>query len=171
MVWETHTGRLVKELPPEGETEFVTFSPDGRHLVTSGSSDFRFWQVGSWALTRRIPKPSGNDFSPGLAFSPDGKVFAGTHSSTAIRLYDAATGEKLADLEAPEPRLVTGLVFNGGGTQLAACDSVAAARVWDLKRLRQQLAELHLDWGQPPYPKEATGAVVPGPNLVPTPAR
>jgi hypothetical protein len=33
----------------------VVFSPDGRFLATSISSEYCFWEVGWWSLVRRIP--------------------------------------------------------------------------------------------------------------------
>jgi WD40 repeat protein len=155
-VWNARTGKLVKDLPADDgsrdTTATVAFSPDGRFLVTSIISEYCFWEVGSWNLARRVAQPTGNAYTAVMAFSPDGKVFAGRHSGNVIRLYDAATGAVLADLEAPNSAVLTSLSFNG--TRLAAPESRDAFRVWDLRAIRQELAALGLDWEQPPYPSE-----------------
>src|SRR5438105_3316980 len=44
------------------------------------------------------------------------------------------------------------LAFNADGTQLAACESRDALRIWDLRQIREQLADMGLDWDLPPYP-------------------
>jgi hypothetical protein len=65
-------------------------------------------------------------------------------------LRDGTTGQALAELEAPNSGMIGGLAFNSDGTQLFACESVDAVRVWDLGAIRRQLAEMGLDWEQPP---------------------
>lgn len=81
-----------------------------------------------------------------MAFSPDGRLFAASYSGLKIRLYVAATGETLADLEVPDSGSITGLTFSPDGTRLFTGQSADALRVWDLRLIRRQLAELGLDW-------------------------
>jgi hypothetical protein len=95
-----------------------------------------------------------------MAFSRDGKIFAGTHSRNVVRLYDAASGQMLADLEAPNAKLVTSLSFNQDGTQLAASESRDALRIWDLRFIREQLAGMGLDWDMPAYSPKAIASPV-----------
>jgi len=165
-ILSAQTGKLVKELPtgdddPDTATS-VAFSPDGRYLVTAIPKEYCFWEVESWSLARRIPQQIGNDFPATMAFSRDGKIFAGTHSRNVVRLHDAATGHVLADLEAPNSRHITSLAFNADGTQLAACESRDALRVWDLRMIREGLAPMGLDWALPPFPPKPPAA--PGPR-------
>jgi eukaryotic-like serine/threonine-protein kinase len=149
-VWNTQTGALVRQLPVEvaqtNSAASVAFSPDDRYLVAGTAYDYRFWDVVSWSLARIIPQEPGNDFFPFMAFSRDGKILAGTHSRSKIRLHDAATGRVLTDLEAPGSKMITGMAFNGDSTQLAVCDSTDSLRVWDLRKIRAELARLGLDW-------------------------
>jgi WD40 repeat protein len=81
-----------------------------------------------------------------MVFSPDGQIFAGTHSRNIVRLHNATTGEVLADLEPPDPRIVTGLSFNNNGSRLAVCEGYEATRIWDLQVIRSHLAPMGLDW-------------------------
>jgi serine/threonine protein kinase/WD40 repeat protein len=161
-VWDTQTGALIKRLHVELEheeaaTTTVAFSPSGKHLVAATMDEYLFWEVGSWSLVRRIPQGPDNDFVPMMAFSRDGRILAGTHSRNKIRLHDSATGQVLADLEAPSAKEITGLCFNQDGTQLVSCESWDSVRLWDLRRIRRQLDELGLDWNQPPYPANDSG--------------
>src|SRR5262249_62298734 len=64
-VWEAATGRLVKELAVPRHCA-VTFSPDGRWLLTTGSG-CRLWEVGTWNEGPRLGGGSG-------CFSPDGRL-------------------------------------------------------------------------------------------------
>lgn len=144
-VWDGRTGQLVKSFETS-DTTSVAFNPDGAYLVTATTDQYIFWQVGSWTEVFSIPQQKDNDFCPVMAFSPDGHIFAGTHSRSIVRLHNAATGEVLADLEPPDPHTITGLSFNNDGTRLAVCEGCQAARIWDLKVIRSNLAVIGLDW-------------------------
>jgi WD40 repeat protein len=154
-VWNAQNGELVKELPADDDlpdpAPTVAFSADGRRLVVATREEFCFWEVASWSLARRIPQPPEGSCIASMAFSRDGKIFAGTHHGNVVRLYDAPSGQPLADLEAPNSRQINSLEFNSDGTQLVACQARDALRVWDLRVIRQQLAGMGLDWDQPPY--------------------
>ena len=150
VIWDTKTGRSLKELPSDEEAATVAFSPDGRRLVTATQLEYNFLDVGSWKSVLRIPQQPGNDFAAMMCFSRDGKILAGTHSRNVVRLFDAATGQTLADLESPDPRMVASLSFNADGTQLAVSEGVGAIRIWDLKLIREQLAGMGLDWEESP---------------------
>ena len=153
VVWDGRTGEAIKSFP-NPDTTSVSFSPNGHYLVAATEQRYIFWQVGSWTQVLSIPQPAENDFVPMMAFSRDGRLFAGTHSRTIVRLHDAATGEVLADLEPPDPHTVTGLAFNQDGSCLAVCEGVEATRVWDLHVIRARLAPLGLDWKVAPGPDQ-----------------
>jgi WD40 repeat protein len=149
-VWNTENGELVKDLPAENDNAdtaaTVAFSADGRHLVISTHTEYCFWEIGSWSQSRRIPQEPGSDMVASMTFSRDGRLFAGTHHRNVVRLYDAVNGQPLADLEAPNSKFVSSVAFNPDGTQLMACESSDALRVWDLRMIREKLADMGLDW-------------------------
>jgi len=68
-------------------------------------------------------------------------------------LYDAATLRRLAVLETPAgPANITGISLSPDGTRLAAVTDARFIALWNLRRLRLELAALDLDWEMPPYP-------------------
>jgi hypothetical protein len=70
-----------------------------------------------------------------------------------IPLHDAATLRHLATSETPAgPASLTGLSLSPDGTRLAANTDYYVLAFWDLRRLRQELTALDLDWEMPPYP-------------------
>jgi tetratricopeptide (TPR) repeat protein len=75
------------------------------------------------------------------------------------RLVELATGRELARLEDPEQTLGAA-VFTPDGTRLvvAARDGL---RVWELRRIRAELAKLGLDWDPPSYHPAAPEQVTP----------
>ncbi|HLH56258.1 MAG TPA: protein kinase [Verrucomicrobiae bacterium] len=145
MVWDGRTGKKLKTLDTP-DTTSVIFSPEGKYLVTGSADHYTFWQTGSWVESFSIPQHEQNDFVPSMAFSGDGRIFAGTHSRRIVRLYDVATREVLADLEPPDPHTVTGVCLNDDGSYLAVCEGYQSQRVWDLKAIRAGLEPLGLDW-------------------------
>jgi serine/threonine protein kinase/WD40 repeat protein len=142
-VWNAATGELVKEFAVPGFCT-VTFSPDGRWLLTTGGG-CRLWRVGSWREGPMIGGASG-------CFSPDGQLVAVEDSAGAVRLVRPETGFELARLEAPEQTRLQPAAFSPDGTRLIAVGiDTQALHVWDLGRLREQLAAIDLDWDAPDY--------------------
>jgi RNA polymerase sigma factor (sigma-70 family) len=74
----------------------VTFSPDGKTLVTTGWIDVRFWDA---ATARERGRTKGvSSFSPRVAFSPDSKTLVTAEDySRAIHQWDVATGSLRAE--------------------------------------------------------------------------
>src|SRR5262249_10869892 len=52
-IWKADKGQQVGELPLLGSTS-ARFSPDGRWLMTWGSSGCRLWEAGTWQEVRRL---------------------------------------------------------------------------------------------------------------------
>ena len=87
-----------------------------------------------------------------MGFSRDGKMLAIAYSRYVVRLIDPASGRQLATLESPDPRHVSWLGFSPDGSRLAAASETNVIQLWDLRRIREQLAAMKLDWNLPPYP-------------------
>jgi tetratricopeptide (TPR) repeat protein len=154
-VWEAGSGRLVRDLLPAVRISCVAFSPDGRWLVTSTDDEFRLWEAGSWRDVRQISRRRGGGIPGPMAFTADAKVLALSPARDLVQLEDPATGRLLAKLQAPNADLVGWLGFTPDGGQLAVASRIRIGqgliRVWDLRRIREQLQALGLDWDLPPY--------------------
>ena len=144
-IWEARTGELVKELLVDGGSR-VGFSPNGKWLATNGGG-LRLWAVGSW---REGPQVGvGGDF----AFSADGKLLAADTARGAVRLVDPDTGREYARLVNPSQDRAVFLSFSPDGTRLVTTKGDSQEiHVWDLRAIREQLANISLDWDLPPYP-------------------
>ena len=88
-----------------------------------------------------------------------------------VLLADAATGRELARLTTLQPVTPTPLAFSPDGTKLVASTNQKTALVWDLRRIRDQLAPMGLDWDAPPYPTASAASDAAGPLPPPRPVR
>jgi serine/threonine protein kinase/WD40 repeat protein len=147
-VWEAASGKLVKELPIEGQSR-VGFSPDGRWLLTNGGS-YRLWAVGSWKEGPLLDTAPYTRF----AFSPDSKLLAVETGFGVLRLVEVETGREIARLENPYQERAEHICFSPDGTRLVTNAEQKSLHVWDLRAIRRELAELGLDWDLPAYPPE-----------------
>jgi WD40 repeat protein/tRNA A-37 threonylcarbamoyl transferase component Bud32 len=164
-VWEVATGRLAWQMPCD--SAFVKFSPNGRWLAVAKfpGPECRLWHVGSWR-----PGPTiqvGHEFLT-MAFSRDGRLLA-IEDAGAVRLVDPDSGQEIATLDTSSgsPANFFCMAFSPDGTYLAAGrDHIV--HLWDLRRIREQLALRGLDWHAPPYPPAGQRPVI-GPVVIVNP--
>jgi WD40 repeat protein len=114
-------------------------SPDGEALAVAGSDKhLRFWNRHTGAL-RQVKLPVTRPVG-GLAYSPDGSMLASCGRSGAdnypltdpvIRLWDAATGKLLRELEGHKGAVVS-VAFSPDGLSLAtAGEADRTVRLWN----------------------------------------
>jgi hypothetical protein len=90
-IWDVNTGLVTQTIPTTsiGVPHHSTFSPDGRHLATTGSKGMQLIDLASSQLIYAIPGIDTIGMS--IAFSPDGRFLAQS-GLASIRLYNAADG-------------------------------------------------------------------------------
>jgi WD40 repeat protein len=166
-VWDLRRGELAKDLPTPSPGALLAFSPDGRWLAKGTAEGYALMKVGSWEVEWEVKCPTGLILP--LAFSPDCALLAAAEA-LKIRLLNPATGDEFATLDDNKSGFASWLAFSPDGSQLAVASEGQVVRVWDLRRIRQQLAPMGLDWDLPAYPpakedkppKPLTVKVVPG---------
>jgi WD40 repeat protein len=93
-IWDARTGQQMRDLPV-AEHCFVSFSPDGKWLLTTGGGA-RLWSVGTWNEGPKLPKSASRG-----AFSADGSLLALQDEPGVVRLVVPDTGKEVFRLTAP----------------------------------------------------------------------
>jgi WD40 repeat protein/tetratricopeptide (TPR) repeat protein len=151
-LWVARTGKLHRHLIPGEPHATVTFSPDSRWLMAGNGTAFAVWDVDTGKLVREIRQKQ--DADTGGGFSPDGKLLAVALGLSEVELIDPATWRPVARLLGPETSIhgAGPHAFSPDGGQLVVATAAGNLRVWDLRRIRERLRDLGLDWDLPPYP-------------------
>lgn len=141
-LWDTRTGRLVRQLRPAIPSGSVQFTPDGKAIALfDGWTTIRFIDVKTGRTLRRLTRPSFDRF---FAFSDDGRWLAvagwvGTqYGDQAVFLYDTRTWTHMRTLTgfsvggvrwfafSPHSRLVAAIAVDREALTGELC-------VWDVK--------------------------------------
>jgi WD40 repeat protein len=143
-LWDVGTGQERAKLEGhKAQPDKMIFAPDGKTLVTGdGTGIVCLWDIATNQLKTMLQAHSGPVTA--LSFSPDGSVIASVGSFTlkdkngndqyyyGVRLWDSATGKKLADLKG-QTQAVTGIVFNAAGSVLASASQDGTVWLWGVK--------------------------------------
>lgn len=152
-IWNTRTGDevLARDFD-EHLVESVTFSPDGKTLVTGGiDGRIAWWDIATGEVTnstfmerpkRERGEKLGDTRVHGLAFSLDGRFLAASMGSWnrggkwgELRIYDSDSKEIQLTLLRKHPHVVTSVAFSSDGKLLAAGTADGFLCVWDIESL------------------------------------
>jgi hypothetical protein len=159
-IWDVRNGRPYA-FPPltVGNIRSLAFYRDSKHLAFVGPDGVpEVWDVGA----RQKVYPSGpRDFRGAreghpmgsLALSADDSWLAAQGARGAVTVWDMRQKELLLALP-EEPSSNWGLAWSPNRAQLAAGFSDGSLVLWNIPRVRAQLAEIGLDWQDPPLPAE-----------------
>lgn len=141
-VWNAETRESLLEVPGSGR---AMFSPDGKIIAIGSRSEFRFYSTQNWNLIRSWSTDVLNTFhATPLAFQPGGDLFAAAVSGHCVRLYNADTGEPIADLPMREDADINWLSFSPDGARLAITRADRDVLIWNLHSLRNELHAIGL---------------------------
>jgi WD40 repeat protein/tRNA A-37 threonylcarbamoyl transferase component Bud32 len=150
-LWETKAGKLL-HANDQGNAVVGQFTPDGKYLITSagGIPDIQLWSVPDCKLVRKLGSYAQ------FAISPDSRYVAAAENAGKVRLNRIDNGELIARFDAPGEDYLADINFSPDGRYLFGMNAERTKHhVWDLWKLRRQLAELKLDWETTPAPEAA----------------
>ena len=139
LVWDVSSRKLLRRLERNGSKRVVALAfspPDGRTLaVASEDREVALWNVADWHLrpkTLHHKRGSlGLPFSPGLAFSPDGKKLA-TSAENEIILWDVERATQLGPPLRKHVGNVNALAFSPNREILASGGQDNSVILWDV---------------------------------------
>jgi WD40 repeat protein/serine/threonine protein kinase len=150
-LWDWAAARIRTPLParPASSVAAMAFFPDGQRLaLVSAAGEPEVWDVttGQKAFGfGSLPAARENNLGT-LALSADGRrlaTHAGGNSSAVV--WDTEQRRRLLALPA-EPGIVWFLAWSPRGDMLAAGTSDGGLAIWNLPRVRAQLAQVGLEW-------------------------
>jgi WD40 repeat protein len=156
-IFDASSGKLVHEFTLEDVSYrwvTVAFSGDSRWLATSTANELRLWETDSWRPGSQRARVGS--VWPGLvAFNHDGSMLAYSGAPQRIELIEPTTGRTLAKITPPMGWSAGYMEFSPDGTRLAAGAQDHALVIFDLRHIRESLAQMDLDW-DPPLPPSTT---------------
>ncbi len=152
-IWDLDAGRVVVRLDV-GARATLTFSSCGRWLVVHEPSQLARIRVGHWEDVR-LTSPTFTDGH--VSYSSDGRRLIGYDERGVLHMVDLESLVELAAFTPPDPGGVVGVTLSADGATLAAFSFRGAfLQVWDIRRIRSELAAMGLDWDDPPCPAVQT---------------
>jgi WD40 repeat protein len=131
-VWDAHNGIQLQILSAHAPmVEALAFSPDGgRFAWAAHDRTVRVWATTTWQEIPHSPLSTQGDVRS-LEFGPDGRLLAaGCYAKHPLTIWEAASGKLLREL--PNNWVITSLAFSPEGKRLAAANSDATVRIWDV---------------------------------------
>lgn len=126
----------------------VSFSLDGKQIISAGYHELTVWNIEDGALIRRIPNVGQRVFA--VSFSPDGKTLAvgcgEPGKSGEVRLVDYATGE-VKGVVSRTSDVVLDIAFRPGTSELAVASADSSIRIVDTQTMKEiRTIASHADW-------------------------
>jgi WD40 repeat protein len=126
-LWEIATGKHRRGRTGLFFVRTVSFSADGKLLLTSDGNNAVLWEMPTGKPLEILPPHDA--YSPIL--SPDGKLLADVDFNNVVSLWDLTTGKVRAKLSGHTADLHT-MAFNQSGSRLVTVDSAGRGKVWDV---------------------------------------
>jgi WD40 repeat protein len=136
ILWDVASGEQTRTF--DGLGIFVTFSPDGRTLVTSSADPAKLagrvvmWNVADGAPVRTV---RSQDWVFSVAFSADGTRLAAGNQLGRVQIWDIGTGQNEGTLTGNLGD-VWDLAYSPSGRLLATASGDGTVRLWDVKSER-----------------------------------
>jgi DNA-binding beta-propeller fold protein YncE len=142
ILWDISTGNQLHQfIGQHGPVRAVAFSPDSKYILMGNGDIMRLWDIVGTEL-RQFQDPGMHNVTA-IAFSPDGNYVLSSSIDTSVRLWDAATDEKLYEYrEFGANGPVYSVAFSPDGRSFVTSNYDYTASLWNAREHR-----VHKFWG------------------------
>ena len=138
---EKTLGDGIEATPFVDRVSALSFSPDGRHLLTgtgvpSRDGEIALWDTQNWDRVR-VNDQAHHDTITAFAFSPDGTQFASGGTDQMVRVFDIASLEEVKVFEGHTSHVLD-VAWNPDNLTLASSGADLEAKIWDFEETRQK---------------------------------
>ncbi|MFO1500427.1 MAG: serine/threonine-protein kinase [Verrucomicrobiota bacterium] len=145
-LWDVGSGQPVASLHGHhSAVNALAISRDGRLLAAASGTTIRLWDLEKRSAANHPILAGGNDFVPGLAFSPDGKTLAAGSFDGPVTLWSIPGRQEIGALQGHLSAVQT-LAFSPDGNLLASSSYDSNVRLWRAARLEEIDSSHDLPW-------------------------
>lgn len=129
-VWEISSGKEIARLPTESKVKIEVVAMNSTtHHIAMGDANGRVWV---WGINTDYvtSMPHGNSIAS-VNYSPDAKLLATASWDKTARVWDATTGQQIAEI--PHESMVVAAVFSPDGLWMASGSLTGTIKVWSTK--------------------------------------
>ncbi len=127
-LFDVASGRIVATVGTAHEVTNLEISPDGKWLASCAMGDIVIADVATGATVKTLSNPDSPTYQ--VAFGSNG-MLAAVGLRGAVRLWDVASGQVLADLHGQHGDLLA-VAFSADGTRLATGGNDPDVLVWNV---------------------------------------
>ncbi|WP_187285034.1 toll/interleukin-1 receptor domain-containing protein [Streptomyces sp. OR43] len=110
-----------------GEAGALTFSPDGKTLVSGGPESVHVWDLAAQPPTGTVLGPS----SVSVAVRSDGRTLATVTEDDTVAFWDMATRRRIGETPIDHTAQIAAVAWSPDGTTLATASRDDTVRLWD----------------------------------------
>ncbi len=151
-VWNASSGRRLAVFNFTENAWPVSFSPDGKLLVTGSNGAFKIWDLSTALESKDTKLPSG---AKPIAFSPDWHYMASRKGNGSIEFWDMKQRKPTHVVNAGDSPFMDYGRFSEDGRVFCAPGESNTAKVWDVETGR----EIYSAHGDPAAAEEGIVAV------------
>jgi len=133
VLWDSHTGKILRSGSGRGRLGVVEAAPDGRTFAEAGNNKhIRIRDAATFEILQDFR--AHDEWITALAMHPTKPLLASASADLTIRLWDLRTYRMVEELRSFATS-VSALTFSPSGDRLAAGSAVSKVPVWDLSDL------------------------------------